>query len=61
MIDKWMSELEDRATEVTKAEQKKKKNLNESSLRNLWDNIKSTNIHIIKSQKLRREKETGLI
>ena len=41
--------MEDRLVEVTDAEQKREKRLkrNENSLRELWDNIKCTNIHII--------------
>ena len=34
-----------RVVEITAAEQKKERN--EDSLRDLWDNIKCTNIHII--------------
>ena len=35
--------------EITNAEQKREKRLktNEESLRELWDNVKRTNIHII--------------
>ena len=41
--------MEDRLVEIMGAEQKKEKRLktNEESLRELWDNIKHTNIHII--------------
>ena len=44
-----ISELEDRMVEFTVAEQNKEKNMkrNEDSPRDLWDNIKHTNIHII--------------
>ena len=44
-----ISELEDRKVEITAAEQNKEKIMkrNEDSLRDLWDNIKRTNIHII--------------
>ena len=45
-----ISDLEDRMVEFTAVEQKKKKQRmrrNEDSLRDLWDNIKHTNIHII--------------
>ena len=47
--EEWMSELEDWIVEITAAEQKKTKRVkrNEDSLRDLWDNIKCTNIHII--------------
>ena len=44
----WISELEDRVVEITATEQKKKRmKRNEDSLRDLWDNIKHTNICII--------------
>ena len=45
----WISELEDRMVEITAAEQNIEKRMkrNEDSLRNLWDNIKCTNIQII--------------
>ena len=44
-----ISDLEDRMVEITAAEQNKEKRMkrNEDSLRDLWDNIKCTNIHII--------------
>ena len=44
-----ISEVEDRFVEITDAEQKREKRLktNEESLRELWDNVKHTNIRII--------------
>ena len=41
--------MEDRLAEITDAEQKREKRLktNEESLRELWDNVKRTNIRII--------------
>ena len=44
-----ISDLEDRMVEFTAAEQnkEKRKKRNEDSLRDLWDNIKCTNIRII--------------
>ena len=45
--EEWISELEDRLVEITDAEQKKRMKRNEDSLRDLWDNIKCTNIHVI--------------
>ena len=43
-----MNDLEDRMVEITAAKQNIEKLLrkNEDSLRDLWDNIKCTNIHI---------------
>ena len=43
------SEVEDKLVDVKDAEQKRKKRLktSEESLRELWDNIKCTNIHIV--------------
>ena len=46
----WINDLEDRMVEMTATEQnieKKRMKRNEDSLRDLWDNIKHTNIHII--------------
>ena len=53
-----ISELEDGLVEITTAEQKKEKRMkrNVDSLRDLWDNIKHTNICIIGAQKEKREK-----
>ena len=59
-----ISEVEDRFVEITDAEQKREKTLrtNEESLRELWDNIKRTNIHIIGVPEGEgREKETEKI
>ena len=44
--EEWISELEDRVVEITAAEKNRQKrmNRNEDSLRDLWDNIKHTNI-----------------
>ena len=44
-----LSGLEDRMLEITEAEQKKelKKKKNEDSLRDLWDNIKCTNLRVM--------------
>ena len=41
----WISDLENRVAEITASEQNIENN--EDSLRDLWDNIKHTNIHII--------------
>ena len=48
--EEWISDLEDRMVEITAAEQNKEKRMkiNEDSLRDLWDNIKCTNILIIR-------------
>ena len=47
--EEWISDLEDRMVEFTTVEQNKEKRMkrNEDSLRDLWDNIKCTNIQII--------------
>ena len=47
--EEWISELEDKRVEITSEEQNKVKKMkrNEDSLRDLWDNIKLTNIRII--------------
>ena len=47
--EEWISELKDKMVEITSEEQNKFKRMkrNEDSLRDLWDNIKDTNIRII--------------
>ena len=47
--EEWISKVEDRLVKITDVEQKREKRLkaNEESLRELWDNIKCTNICII--------------
>ena len=47
--EEWISKVEDRLVEITDLEQKREKRLkkNEESLREHWDNVKHTNIHII--------------
>ena len=47
--EEWISDLEDRVVEITTTEQNKEKRMKiiEDSLRDLWDNIKCTNIQII--------------
>ena len=47
--EEWISELEDKMVEVTSEEQNKAKRMKrmEDSLRDIWDNIKHTNIQII--------------
>uniref|UniRef100_A0A8D0PWM2 L1 transposable element RRM domain-containing protein n=1 Tax=Sus scrofa TaxID=9823 RepID=A0A8D0PWM2_PIG len=44
-----ISKVEDRLVEVMNAKQKREKRMktNEESLRELWDNVKCTNVHII--------------
>ena len=48
--EKWISELEDRMVEITAQEQNKGRGMKrlEESLRDLWDNIKCTNIWVIR-------------
>ena len=45
--EKWISELEGRVVEITAVKQKKRMKRNEDSLRDLWENIKDSNICII--------------
>ena len=47
--EEWISELEDKMVKITSEEQNKVKRMKrtEDSLRDLWDNIKYTNIQII--------------
>ena len=53
-----ISDLEDRMVEITAAEQNTEKSMkrNEDSLRDLWDNIKHTNICIIGVPEEEKEK-----
>ena len=48
--EKWISDLEDKIVEITTADQNKEKRMKriEGSLGDLWDNIKCTNIRIIR-------------
>ena len=57
-----ISEVGDRLVEITNAEQKREKRLktNEESLRELWDNVKCTNIRVIgvpEGEERRRQKK----
>ena len=47
--EEWISDLENRMVEITASEQNTEKRMkrSEDSLRDHWDNIKCTNIHII--------------
>ena len=58
-----MSKVEDRLVEIMDAEQKreKRRKRNEESLRELWDNVKCTNIRIIGVPEEEREKGTEKI
>ena len=57
--EEQISEVEDRLVEIMDAEQKREKRLktNEESLRELWDNVKCTNINICRGARRRRERE----
>ena len=54
-----ISDLDDRMVEFTAAEQNKEKRMkrNEDSLRDLWDNIKNTNIRIIGVPEKKRKRK----
>ena len=60
--EEWISELEDRIVEITANEQKKEKRMkrNEDGLRDLWDNINHTNIHIIGVPKGEERERKGM-
>ena len=47
-VEEWISDLEDRMVEITATKQNTEKRMKRSkdSLRDLWENIKSTNICI---------------
>ena len=57
--EEWINNLEDRMVEITATEQSIEKRMkrNEGSLRDFWDNIKGTNIHIIGVQKKRESRD----
>ena len=57
--EECISELEDKMVEITSEEQNKVKRINrtEDSLRDLWDNIKCTNIQIIGITEEEKKKE----
>ena len=44
--EKWVRNLEDRRVKITQLEQQKQKRIYEESLKNLWDIIKHTSMHI---------------
>ena len=58
--EQWISDLKDKIVQITTAEQNKEKRMKriEDSLRDLWDNIKCTNIQIIGIPE-EEEKEKG--
>ena len=60
-VTEWISEQEDRMLEITVAEQNKEKRMKiiEDSLRDVWNNIKCTNIQIIGVPE-EEEKKKGL-
>ena len=57
--EQWIINLEDRVVEITKLNRRKEKRIfkNEDSLKDLRDNIKSTNICIIRVEKKNRERK----
>ena len=57
--EEQIHDLEDRMVKITATEQNIEKRMkrNEDSLRDLWDNIKSTNIHIIWVPEEKRERK----
>ena len=59
--EEWISDLEDKIVEITTTEQNKEKRMKrtETSLRDLWDNIKCTNIRIIEVQEEEEKKKAS--
>ena len=45
--EEWINYLEDRMVDITATEQNVEKRMKRNSLRDLWNNIKCMNIHII--------------
>ena len=57
--EEWTSDLEDKVVEITQSEQQKEKRLkNEDSLRDLWNKIKHTNIHMVRVQEGKEREKT---
>ena len=56
--EEWIGDLEDKIVEITAVEQKKEKRMKrtEDTLRDLWDNIKCTNIRIIGPEEEEKER-----
>ena len=61
--EEQISDLKDKIVEITTTEQKKEKRMkrNEGSLRDLWDNIKHTNLQIIGVPEEEKKKGTEKI
>ena len=59
--EKWINELEDRMVEIIAEEPNKGKGTKrlEESLRDLWDNIKCTNIWVIGAPEEEEKKKKG--
>ena len=57
--EEWISKVEDRLVEITDAVHKREKRLKtiEESLRELWENAKHNNIHIIGVPEGERERK----
>ena len=57
--EEWISDLEDRMVKITKAKQNIEKRIkrNENTIRDLWDNIKCTNISHYRGPRRRRERK----
>ena len=57
--EEWINDLEDRMVEVTAIKQniEKRMKINEDSLRDLWDNVKHTNILYYRRPRRRRKRE----
>ena len=56
-----ITDLEDRIMEIIQSEQKTESQMkkNESNIRDLWDNIKHTNLHIIGIPRRKRKRKGG--
>ena len=57
-VEEWINDAEGRLVEITAMEENKEKRLkrNEDSVRDLWNNIKRTKIHIIGDPEEERER-----
>ena len=57
--EEWISDLEDKIVEIMTTEQKKEKRMKtiEHNLRDLWENVKRTNIRIIRVPEEEKKKK----
>ena len=57
--EEWISDVEDRIMEITQSEQQTGNQMkkHEGNIRDLWDNIKQANLHIIGHEEGKQEEK----